>query len=137
MADPVIQPATDAWRADPEWDFLAYQLLRLARAMLSDHFDDDPVEADYNRALRREQNRKRGGKPWLLQNWNDNPEHGMLWLTPSRWRTPSRLGVTHAEFTADMAVTYDIDLEELDSATVTGVTWQHRQGDHRGPVLGG
>jgi hypothetical protein len=121
MADPVI-PATGAWRADPEWDFLAYQLLRLAHAMLSDHFDDDPVDAAYNRALRREQNRRRGGKSWVLKTWNDNPERGVLWLHAQPVANAFTLGVTHPEFTADMAVTYDLDLEELDSATVTGVT---------------
>ncbi len=120
MADPVSQPAPDASRADPQWDFLAYQLQRLARAMLADHFGGDPMEAEYNAALRRELRRKRGGKAWLMWEWYDHPEHGRLSLHAQPVANTFSLGVVHADFAADLAVTYDIDLSELDTASITG-----------------
>ena len=80
MAKPDSQPAPAAWRTDIQADFLAYQLLRMARATLSDYFDDDPVEQEYSAALRRELGRKRGGRSWPLQDWDDHPEHGKLRL---------------------------------------------------------
>jgi hypothetical protein len=117
MADPVSQPA--AWRADPQADFFVYQLVRLAQLTLVNHFDDDPVEAAYNHALRLELRKKRGGKAWLLQEWDDHPEHGMLRLSAEPAANEFRLTVTHAAFTADVTVTYDIDLAELNKANIT------------------
>jgi len=119
MADPIPQPDPDAWRTDPQGDFLGYQLLRLARAVLSHHFDGDPMEQEYNRSLRRESRKKRGGQPWLLQQWDDHPQHGTLRLTAQPVANSFSLGVTHADFTADLSLTYDIDLAELDSARIT------------------
>ena len=119
MADPVSQPAAAAWRADPQADFLIYQLLRLARLVLSEHFDDDDMEASYIAALRREMRKRRGGKPWLLQEWDEQPQHGTLRLTAEPAVNTFRLDVTHAEFTAAVTVTYDIDLAELNTANVT------------------
>ena len=98
MANPVSQPAPAAWRADLQADFLAYQLLRMARAALSDHFDDDPVEQEYSAALRRELGRKRGGRSWLLQDWDDHPEHGKLRLVAQPDANVFSLNVTHAAF---------------------------------------
>jgi len=119
MADPIPQPAPGAWRTDPQGDFLAYQLLRMTRAVLSQHFDDDPVETDYNASLRRESRKKGGGKAWLLQQWDDHPDHATLRLTAQPVANTFHLGVTHADFAADLTVTYDIDLAELDSARIT------------------
>ncbi len=119
MADPVPQPAPDAWRTHPQGDFLAYQLLRLARAMLSQHFDDDPLEADYDAWLRRESRKKGGGKPRVLKLLDEHPAHGTLRLSAQPVSNTFSLGVTHADFTAEVTVTYDIDLAELDSASVT------------------
>jgi hypothetical protein len=118
MADPVSQPAAGAWRANPNADFLTYQLLRLARAVLSEHFDDDPMETEYAAALRRETGKKRGGKAWLLQEWDEAPEHGALRLSALPVANTFSLGVTHADFSADLTVTYDIDLAELESASI-------------------
>ncbi|MGA3397657.1 MAG: hypothetical protein ABSC95_00450 [Acetobacteraceae bacterium] len=119
MADPVSPSAQGAWRADPQADFLAYRLLSLARAVLVDYFDGDSMEAEYNASLRRELRKKRGGKPWLMQEWHDHPDHGTLRLSAEPEPNTFRLGVTQADFTANLAVTYDIDLAELDSANVT------------------
>jgi hypothetical protein len=119
MADPIPQPTQGAWRADPQGDFLGYQLLRMARAVLSQHFDDDPMETDYNASLRRESRKKGGGKAWLLQQWDDHPDHATLRLTAQPVANTFHLGVTHADFAADLTVTYDIDLAELDSARIT------------------
>jgi hypothetical protein len=120
MADPVSQPTPGTWRADPQADFLSYQLLRLARAVLSQHFDDDPMEDRYNAALRRVGGRKRGGRPWLLQEWDEHPEHGTLRLTAEPKVNVFSLAVAHADFSAAVTVVYDIDLAELDAANVTG-----------------
>ena len=79
-----------------------------------------PWRRAYNAALRRELRRKRGGKPWPLQDWNDHPEHGTLRLIAQPQANTFSLSVTHAEFTADLNVTYDIDLAELDSGTIAG-----------------
>ena len=118
MAKPDSQPAPAAWRTDIQADFLAYQLLRMARATLSDYFDDDPVEQEYSAALRRELGRKRGGRSWLLQDWDDHPERGKLQLVAQPYANVFSLNVTHAQFTADLNVTYDIDLAELESAFI-------------------
>jgi hypothetical protein len=118
MAKPDSQPASAVWRTDIQADFLAYQLLRMARATLSDYFDDDPVEHEYSAALRRELGRKRGGKSWPLQRWDDHPEHGKLRLIAQPYANTFSLSVTHGQFTADLNVTYDIDLAELESAFI-------------------
>ncbi len=117
MADPVSPPTPGAWRADPQADFLTYQLLRLPCAAHSSHFADDPKEVAYNTSLRREQRRKRG-KAWALRAWAENPERGALLLTAHPVANTFTLTVTGAHYTADVAVTYDIDLAELDSASV-------------------
>ncbi|HVC59488.1 MAG TPA: hypothetical protein VND19_03855 [Acetobacteraceae bacterium] len=119
MADSVFPPDRDAWRDDPRADFLGYQLLRLARAALSRQFGDDSMEAEYNTSLRRELRRKRGGKAWLLRQWDDHPEHGTLRLSAQPVANTFSLAVAHADFTADLTVIYDIDLAELDSAGIT------------------
>jgi hypothetical protein len=124
MANPDSQPAPAAWRTDTQADFLAYQLLRMARAVLSNYFDDDPVEHEYSAALRRELGRKRGGRPWRLQELDEHPEHGTLRLTAQPEVNTFSLTVTHAQFAADINVTYDIDLAELESAFIA-----HFQGD--------
>lgn len=131
MADPISRPEPDAWRTGPQSDFLGYQLLRLARVLLSQHFDDDPPEAAYTAALRRELASKRGGKPWLLRQWDDYPEHGTLRLSAQPVANVFTLGVTHADFTADLTVTYNIDLAELDDASIT-----HFQGNVGAAIAG-
>jgi hypothetical protein len=119
MADPISQPAPDAWRADPLRDFLSYQLFRLGRATLSEHFDDGPMEARYHAALRRETGKKRGGKSWVLRDWDEHPEHGDLQLSARPVANTFSLRVTHPDFTAEVTVIYDIDLGELESAFIT------------------
>lgn len=110
--------AGEVWRSDAQRDFLGYQLLSLARALLSTHFADESEESDYADWLQETSDRKGGAERMLLEERHDHPEQGTLRLTASPSENTFALHVTHADFAAEVTVTYDIDLSELDSGRI-------------------
>lgn len=124
MAEATSQSAPDSWRSDPQADFLSYQLLRLARAVMGEHFDDDTPESSYQEWLRRESRRKGGGQPMVLREWDEHPDRGTLSLTAQPVANRFILAVAHADFTAEVTIAYDIDIEEMVDAAI-----RHFQGN--------
>ncbi|HUB16555.1 MAG TPA: hypothetical protein VMB34_31760 [Acetobacteraceae bacterium] len=108
-----------AWRSDAQRDFLAYHLLALARASLADYFAEDAEDNEYT-AWRRRQKRRRqaGSESIMLTERQDEPEHGTLRLTGLAAANTFAVSLNHAEFAAAVTVSYDVDLETLDSGRI-------------------
>ncbi|HUB46446.1 MAG TPA: hypothetical protein VMB73_15805 [Acetobacteraceae bacterium] len=104
-----ISPPDDAWRSHPQRDFLAYQLLALARVVLDTYFGNDPEETAYADWRQNKRHRKGSNEPLLLDDRNDDPEHGSFRLTALPGGNTFRLELSHADFATNVSVTYDVD----------------------------
>ena len=114
-----LSPPAEAWRSDPQRDFLAFHLLALARALLNTYFEDDPEETAYA-AWRHDKHRRKGKKDdtLLIDDRDDDPEHGSLLLTALPVADTFRLELKHANFAADVAIGYDVDEGIMRSAHI-------------------
>ena len=121
MSDPTV---SNSWRNDPQADFLIFQLVRLAGAALREHFDNEEPEKAYKAWLRREARRKTGGKPTVLREWEEHPEYATLSLTAHPIANTFALALSHTDFTAEVWLTFNVDLDEIEGASI-----RHFHGD--------
>jgi hypothetical protein len=121
MSDPA---ASASWRNDPLADFLVFQLVRLAGVTLGQHFEGPAPEKSYKTWLRRETRRKSGGTPTVLETWDDHPEYATLSLTAQPTANTFFLTLSHPDFTAEILATYDVEITEVQRASV-----RHFHGD--------
>ncbi|HUN39601.1 MAG TPA: hypothetical protein VMU81_04870 [Acetobacteraceae bacterium] len=111
-------PPDEAWRSDPQRDFLAYQMLALARVLLNSYFEDDPEETAYAEWQEDEHRRKGRDDTFLIDDRDDDPEHGSLLLVALPSVNTFSLELKHADFMAEAAITYDVDDGVLQSGRI-------------------
>lgn len=102
-------PPDDAWRSDPKRDFLAYQLLTLARLVLDTYFGNDPEETAHADWQANKRHRKGSNEPLLLDDRNDDPQHGSFRLTALPAANTFRLEFTHPDFATQVSIAYEVD----------------------------
>ena len=117
-----ISPPDEAWRSDPQRDFLAYQVLALADVLLNTYFGDDLKETAYATWQHDKHRRKGLDDTFLLDDREDDPMHGSFRLYALGSANSFSLELAHADFATEVAVTYDVDEGAMRSGRIERFT---------------